>query len=116
PKARDGYAECHPCGRQREHNIVEYHDRYEVQNCELVNLADLATESETVRDRIGAYLNALLDLGVDGFRVDAVKHIPAEDVAAILSRLRSPAYIYQETLYGEGEPITPDEYLDNGDV
>ena len=116
PEAGYDYDDFHHCGRNGDDNIVDYHDRYEVQNCELVNLADLATESETVRDRIGSYLNDLLDLGVDGFRVDAVKHMPAEDVGAILDRLDSPAYIYQETLYGEGEPITPDEYLDNGDV
>ncbi|TLW93876.1 ATPase [Saccharomonospora piscinae] len=111
-----GYDDFHHCGRNGNDDIVNYGDRYEVQNCELVNLADLATESDYVRDRIGAYLNDLLSLGVDGFRIDAAKHMPASDVGAILDRLAGPAYIYQETLYGAGEPVTPDEYLGNGDV
>jgi alpha-amylase len=111
-----GYDDFHHCGRNGDDNIVDFHDRWEVQNCELVNLADLDTGSEYVRDRIGAYLNDLLSLGVDGFRIDAAKHMPAEDVAAMVSRLDRPAYVYQEVLYGEGEPITPEEYLDNGDV
>ncbi|EHK88249.1 glycosidase [Saccharomonospora azurea SZMC 14600] len=111
-----GYDDFHHCGRNGDDNIVDFHDRWEVQNCELVNLADLDTGSEYVRDRIGAYLNDLLSLGVDGFRIDAAKHMPAEDVAALVSRLDRPAYVYQEVLHGDGEPITPEEYLDNGDV
>ncbi|HZX07128.1 alpha-amylase family protein [Kribbella sp.] len=106
----------HDCGRNGNDDIVNYNDRWEVQNCELVDLADLATESDYVRGRIAAYLNDLLSIGVDGFRLDAAKHIPATDIAAITSRLSRPAYIYQEVIYGAGEPITPDEYVGNGDV
>ena len=116
PAAGYDYDDFHHCGRNGNDDIVNYRDRYEVQNCELVNLADLDTGSDHVRDRIGAYLNDLLALGVDGFRIDAAKHMPAEDVAALVSRLDRPAYVYQEVLYGDGEPITPEEYLDNGDV
>ena len=46
-----------------------------MQTCELVNLADLATETEHVRSTIAAYLEDLLSLGVDGFRIDAAKHM-----------------------------------------
>ncbi|MEU4191840.1 alpha-amylase family protein [Kribbella sp. NPDC026611] len=106
----------HHCGRNGNDDIVNYGDRYEVQNCELVDLADLATGTTYVRDRIAAYLNDLLSIGVDGFRLDASKHMPAEDIAAIKSRLSRPAYLYQEVIYGAGEPITPDEYVGNGDV
>ncbi|MGZ0145961.1 alpha-amylase [Kribbella sp. WER1] len=106
----------HHCGRNGNDDIVNYNDRWEVQNCELVDLADLATETDYVRGRIAAYLNDLLSIGVDGFRLDAAKHIPATDIAAITSRLSRPAYIYQEVIYGAGEPITPDEYVGNGDV
>ncbi|HEY8373817.1 MAG TPA: alpha-amylase family protein [Pseudonocardiaceae bacterium] len=111
-----GWNDFHHCGRNGNDDIVDYHDRWEVQNCELVNLADLATESEYVRDRLAAYLNDLLSLGVDGFRMDASKHMPASDIGAILGRLSRPAYVYQEVMYGAGEPITPEEYLVNGDV
>lgn len=106
----------HHCGQNGNDDIVNYGDRYEVQNCELVDLADLATGTDYVRDRIAAYLNDLLSIGVDGFRLDASKHMPADDIAAIKSRLSRSAYLYQEVIYGDGEPITPDEYLGNGDV
>lgn len=106
----------HHCGRNGNDDIVNYQDRYEVQNCELVNLADLRTESTYVRDRLAAYLNDLLSLGVDGFRMDASKHMPAADIAALRARLSRPAYLVQEVIHGAGEPIQPEEYTGNGDV
>ncbi|RCW40940.1 alpha amylase-like protein [Halopolyspora algeriensis] len=51
-----------------------------------------------------------------GFRIDAAKHIPAADIAAIEDRLTEPVYLYQEVIHGAGEPITPEEYTANGDV
>ncbi len=42
----------HHCGRNGTDDIVNYSDRYEVQNCELVNLADLNTGATYVRDRL----------------------------------------------------------------
>ncbi|MFB9906537.1 alpha-amylase [Allokutzneria oryzae] len=111
-----GDNDFHHCGRNGNDDIKNYMDRFEVQNCELVNLADLKTESEQVRNRIAGYLNDLLSLGVDGFRIDAAKHMPTGDIAAITSKLSRPAYIYQEATYAAGEPIQPDEYLRNGDV
>jgi alpha-amylase len=66
-----------------------------------------------VRGRISAYLQDLRSLGIDGFRVDAAKHMPAGDIAAITGRT---PYLYQEVIFGAGEPITPEEYTGNGDV
>ena len=106
----------HYCGRNGNNDIANYNDRYEVQNCELVNLADLKTESEYVRGRLAAYLNDLLSLGVDGFRLDGSKHMPATDIAAIKAKLSRSAYLVQEVIYGAGEPIQPTEYTGNGDV
>ncbi len=106
----------HYCGRNGNNDIANYNDRYEVQNCELVNLADLKTESEYVRGRLAAYLNDLLSLGVDGFRLDGSKHMPAADIAAIKAKLSRSAYLVQEVIYGAGEPIQPTEYTGNGDV
>ncbi|WAP55630.1 alpha-amylase [Streptomyces sp. S465] len=97
--------------------ISNYQDRWNVQHCELVGLADLDTGESHVRTRIAQYLNDLLSLGVDGFRVDGAKHIPAEDLAAIKSQLsNSGVYWKQEVIYGEGEAVSPTEYLGNGDV
>ncbi|MET7615372.1 carbohydrate-binding module family 20 domain-containing protein [Streptomyces sp. NPDC005408] len=98
-------------------NITNYQDRANVQNCELVGLADLDTGEDYVRGRIAAYLNDLLTLGVDGFRIDAAKHMPAADLANIKSRLSNPGvYWKQEAIYGAGEAVSPSEYLGNGDV
>src|SRR6266516_3891197 len=67
-------------------------------------------------DMVAAYHNDLLSLGVDGFRIDAAKHMPAADIANILSRLSRLAYIYQEVIFGAGEPIQPNQYEGNGDL
>jgi alpha-amylase len=97
--------------------ITNFADRYQVQNCELVQLADLNTGSGYVQNTIAAYLNHLSALGVDGFRVDGAKHIAASDLAAIKSKLTNPnVYWVQEVIYGAGEPVTPSEYTATGDV
>ena len=97
--------------------ISNYQDRFNVQECELVGLADLDTGEEYVRGRIAAYMNDLLSLGVDGFRIDAAKHIAAADLANIKSRLSNPnAYWKQEAIYGAGEAVSPSEYTGTGDV
>ena len=110
PKVPYTAAAFHDCGR----SISNYQDRFEVQNCQLVGLADLATEQEAVQARIAGYLNDLLALGVDGFRIDAAKHIAAADLRAILGKLTKPAYIYSEVLFSTAEPIKPEEYQDFG--
>ncbi|MEU4655937.1 alpha-amylase family protein [Streptomyces sp. NPDC023723] len=97
--------------------ISNYADRANVQNCELVGLADLDTGESYVRGAIAGYLNDLLSLGVDGFRIDAAKHIPAADLANIRSRLSNPSvYWKQEVIYGSGEAVQPTEYTGTGDV
>ncbi|MFB9237791.1 alpha-amylase family protein [Plantactinospora siamensis] len=97
--------------------VSNYADRSNVQNCELVNLADLDTGSDYVRGRIAGYLNSLLSMGVDGFRIDGAKHIAAGDLAAIKSKLSNPGVFWvQEVIYGAGEAVQPDEYTGNGDV
>ncbi len=95
---------------------MDYDDADEVQRCELVNLADLDTASPTVRATIAAYLNDLVSLGVAGFRIDAAKHMPAEDIAAIVAELPEGTRILQEVIRGQGEPITPEQYTGNGEV
>ncbi|WP_432055801.1 alpha-amylase [Streptomyces sp. bgisy022] len=97
--------------------ITDYRNRWNVQNCELVGLADLDTGEEYVRRTIAGYMNDLLSLGVDGFRIDAAKHMPAADLANIKSRLTDPGvYWKQEVIFGAGEAVQPTEYTGNGDV
>ncbi|WP_158846289.1 carbohydrate-binding module family 20 domain-containing protein [Saccharothrix deserti] len=98
-------------------HISDYRNRDNVQNCELVGLSDLDTGSDYVRGRIASYLNHLISLGVDGFRIDAAKHMPAADLAAIKSRLSNPGVFWvHEVIYGAGEAVQPGEYTGSGDV
>ncbi|GAA3066453.1 hypothetical protein GCM10020000_58240 [Streptomyces olivoverticillatus] len=106
-------ADFHTCRRP----VADYTDRNDVQNCELVKLADLDTGSDHVRSAIAGYLDDLLSLGADGFRIDAAKHIATDDLAAVKTKLTKPdVYWKQETIYGAGEAVQPEEYLRNGDV
>lgn len=106
----------HMCGRNGDNTIQNYQDRWEVQNCDLSACADLKTESDYVRNKLAAYLNDLLSIGVAGFRIDAAKHIPAYDLYSIFQRVRYPFYNYQEVVDYDSEPIKAREYFDNGDV
>nr|WP_217698398.1 alpha-amylase family protein [Peterkaempfera griseoplana] len=98
-------------------SISDYTNRDNVQNCELVGLADLNTGSDYVRSTIAAYLNKLIGDGVDGFRIDAAKHIAASDLSAIKAKLSNPGIFWaQEVIYGSGEAVQPSEYTGTGDV
>ena len=106
-------ADFHSCRRA----INDYTNRGNVQDCELVNLSDLNTGSDYVRGRIAGYLNDLASLGVDGFRIDAAKHMSAADLAGIKSKLNNTgAYWKQEAIFGAGEAVQPSEYTGTGDV
>lgn len=116
PAVPYGTTDFHHCGRNGTDDIANYGDRWEVQNCELVDLSDLATESGYVRGKLTAYLNDLVSLGVDGFRVDAAKHMPAADLAAIVNPVTGDPYVFSEVIEGgSGEP-GPEEYAGIGDV
>jgi alpha-amylase len=116
PAVPYGTGDFHHCGRNGNDDIVNWSDRWEVQNCELVDLADLATETPYVRNTLTGYLDDLVSLGVDGFRVDAAKHVPAADLAAVFGAVTGHPYIYQEVIEGgAGEPA-PEEYTGIGDV
>ncbi|KAG9227054.1 hypothetical protein CCMSSC00406_0008254 [Pleurotus cornucopiae] len=111
----------HNCGTPN-NDIVNFNNRNQLQNCELLGLADLDTKSDFVRARLVEYANDLRSLGVDGFRIDAAKHIPADELEAILLKVpgfHSPSlYITQEVFGGTqpGEEVRATEYLGNGDV
>ncbi len=109
-------SDFHHCGRNGDNSIKNYNDLYELLNCDLVGLADLATEDNYVQQRLADYLNHLLSLGVAGFRLDAAKHMPARDIRNILNRLKKPAYVLQELIVSPGEPVHTSDYLSNGDV
>jgi alpha-amylase len=82
-------------------------------DCQFPGLPDLATEKPEVRQKIADFLNSQLELGVSGFRLDAAKHMPPADIAAIKSLLIRDAYIVQEV---PGSTSLSNEYIDTGDV
>ncbi|MBO1769638.1 alpha-amylase family glycosyl hydrolase [Agrococcus sp. TF02-05] len=105
-----GRADFHDCNRTPDDDIDAYREPFVIQHCELENLADLATESESVRATIVGYLEDLLSLGVTGFRVDAAKHIDPDDVAAIVGALPEGTPVISEVIRGAGEPVLPEQY------
>ncbi|WP_063643071.1 carbohydrate-binding module family 20 domain-containing protein [Actinoplanes sp. N902-109] len=102
--------------------IDAWNDPGEVFNCELSGLSDLKTEKAGVRDKLTGYLNDLIGIGVDGFRVDAAKHLPPADFAPIVAGLhRTTAeakapYIAQEVAPGGTGDLALSRYIGNGDV
>ncbi|KAI2654599.1 Alpha-amylase [Labeo rohita] len=101
-------------------NIENYHDIYQVRDCRLEDLLDLALEKDYVRGKLADYLNKLIELGVAGFRVDACKHMWPGDLTNVYGRLKTlntkwfptgtKPFIYQEVIDLGGEPITASEY------
>ena len=111
-----GPDDFHHCGLTADDDIADYTSRDQVQTCELVNLADLDTSNPHVRDTIVAYLDDLLSLGVAGFRIDAAKHMAADDVAAIVAELPEGTRIISEVIRSSREPVQPEEYTASGEV
>jgi len=106
----------HRCTLTPTSQIQNYQDREQVQTCDLLGLADLATGQEYVQETIAGYLNDLMTLGVAGFRIDAAKHMGATDINNILARVRGNPRIIHEVIRGGGEPIQPEEYLATGEA
>ena len=106
-------------------SISNYNDPEQVWNYRLVGLLDLDTSKAHVREVLGKYFAKLLNLGVAGFRVDAVKHMSPEDVkgikqAAALAAHTTPDKIWwmQETIgdINGSKKVQPDQYLATGEV
>lgn len=92
---------------------VNYSDPYQVENGRLgcggsdTGLPDLKTESSFVREQAKNYLQKLQDLGADGFRFDAVKHMPLDDWQAVFEVVPNDELYYGEVV---GENIAQSEY------
>lgn len=106
-------------------NIEHYNNAEEVWNRRLVGLLDLDTSKQNVRETLGKYFAHLLELGVAGFRIDAVKHISPIDMAAIKAeaarasgKSANDIWWMQETIGdpSEAKEIQPDQHLKEGDV
>lgn len=58
--------------------ITDYTNQYQVENCDLEYLADFNTENPNVVKWLYDTYTYWQSYGVDGFRLDALKHIPRE--------------------------------------
>lgn len=96
-------------------NISDYGDAGNVRNCELSGLSDLNTGSEYVRATIANYMIGLANMGVRGFRIDAVKHISPADLAAIVDKVNAAVnpdpYYFQEVIDNGGEAVRASDYF-----
>jgi alpha-amylase len=101
-------------------NVDNYQNQHAVQDCELVGLPDLATELPDVRTHLIGYLADLHGLGVQGYRIDAAKHMDPSDLGTILGQLRAKVgadvYVVQEVIDLGGEAVKRESYYDFGDV
>lgn len=109
-------ADFHHCTLTPDGMLHSYVDRGQVQQCDALGLPDLDTGSPHVQQVLHAYLQDLLSVGVDGFRIDAAKHISATDVAGILSVVPADKFVVQEVILGLNDPIHPREYFPTGRV
>ncbi len=97
--------------------ISSYSDRAQVQRCKLSGLPDLDTGKADVQSEIRNYLQALVNAGVKGFRIDGAKHMAAHDIAAILNGLTGSFYVFQEAIdIDPSERVRDWEYTPSGDV
>jgi alpha-amylase len=106
-------SDFHPaCG------VNDYQSAANVQDCELLGLADLRTGLTTVQQKLADYLIGLARLGVAGFRIDAAKHIQPVELNDILARVnqtltsegRPTPYYFAEVIDYGGEAVTARDY------
>ncbi len=97
-------------------DIETYTNRKQVQTCQLLGLADLNYDNLDTQNKVVAYLNNLLAMGVKGFRVDGSKHIFTYDLERVIDKLNGQPYIYQEVIEDPAEPMKGYEYFLNGDM
>lgn len=106
-------------------DVHNYTNAHEVRNCRLFSLADLKLSRSYVRDKIVAYLNHLIDLGVAGFRIDAAQHMWPGELTSIMENLHdlnvkyftqgTRPFVYQEVLHPSAF-IRPADYYQSGRV
>lgn len=92
---------------------LDWNSATSIRDCWLIGLPDLNLKHQHVRDSQIALLNHLIDLGVAGFRLDAMKHMWPADLEYILSRMKNlntnygfPAntrpFVVGEVIQGDG--------------
>jgi len=97
--------------------IADYSDRYQLQYYTLDDLADLSQENPAVDAYLKAAINAFQQHGVDGFRLDAVKHVNWGWEYTLQNAVQSysttagaamPPYLFGEWMEGIGDTLFAD--------
>ncbi|MEV8518021.1 carbohydrate-binding module family 20 domain-containing protein [Dactylosporangium sp. NPDC051484] len=102
---------------QPDNQIHDWNNPAEVWNCQLLSLSDLKTGTDYVRTKIAGYLNDLISVGVDGFRIDAAKHMAQADLSAIKGKLtKQDVYWTQEVMPGGSGSLAPSAYEGIGGI
>ncbi|SFP08187.1 alpha-amylase [Ruminobacter amylophilus] len=96
--------------------ITTYADAGQVRYCALNGLPDHATDRDSTQTKIAYYLANLMNMGINGFRIDAAKHMGYTDIESILAKTanitgkRPPAYLEVIGADGEAADIQPEKY------
>lgn len=93
-------------------DVGNYSDRYQVTHGD-IGMADLNSEHSYVQQCASNYVNTLKNLGVDGIRWDAAKHIglPSESCNFWPAVTSQGLYHYGEILVGPDDRTTGNEHL-----
>lgn len=91
--------------------ISDYSDLYQVQYENLDNLADLNQENSAVNTYLKSAVDTWLDAGVDGIRMDAVKHMTTGWLTSYADHIESQKSVF---MFGEWAdtstaPLYPNE-------
>jgi glycosidase len=94
-------------------DVGDYNDRYQVQYNSIFQLADLNQENSSVDAYLKSALQVFQQHGVDGFRLDAVKHAnwgwEYSEVNSIFSN--APSFVFGEWMQGgTGDALYHDSY------
>lgn len=101
----------------RRGSIQNYNDQNEVQHGDIVSLKDYANDDDTAGSRlinllIQAHCYWIREADIDGFRVDAVKHMGALACSRFSSGIREYAYsLGKRGFFLFGELATPDDEI-----
>lgn len=97
-------------------DYAKYDRIWHIEHFDLLGLPKLNLESPHVVGILRKYLKYLLALGIDGFRIDAGKHMPMHAVSKILSGLRTydglKPFIYLEYYCGLPMGIDVHSYME----
>ena len=66
------------------------------------------------QNTLANYINSLQSLGGERFRFDAAKHVAADDIASLMSKVVGNPVVFQEVIDQGGEAVSASEYLATG--